>query len=50
MKMGGPALMSRCLGYKKSGNRHRSGAPLIGGKGVYMVALAVQSIAEIKRG
>jgi hypothetical protein len=49
MKMSGPTLMNRCVGGKKSGDRHRIGAPIIGGKRVYMVALAVQSIGAIKR-
>jgi hypothetical protein len=33
---------------KTSGARHRIMAPVIGGKWVYMVALAVQSIGKIK--
>jgi hypothetical protein len=49
MKMSGPALMNRCLDGKKSGARYRIGAPIIGVKWVYMVALAVRSIGAIKR-
>jgi len=44
MKMSGPALMNRCLMGKTSADRHRIGAPIMGGKWVYMVALALQSI------
>jgi hypothetical protein len=46
MKMSGPALMNRCLDGKKSADRHRIGAPTIGGKWVCMVALAVKSIGQ----